>query len=387
MATTSLEIQLEELLSEDPASAMERERSTFDEIAAPFGHNLVFFGAGGTGRAALRSLRRAGIEPMAFTDNSAALWGTEIDGVRVLSPADAARQFGRSATFVVTVLWRSFSPIREQLVELSCLRVVPFLPLFWKHPIECLPHALVDLPHKVLSQKDDVWKAFALLSDDKSRREYVAQLRLRLLSDFDSLQPPSIHDQYFPDDLFALVANEVFVDCGAFNGDTIRAIIKRRMDFGRIVALEPDPINFERLEEYLRELPNAIRDKISPRRLAVGAAKSNVRFETAGTIASRASDQGELEVECDALDDILGDCAPTYVKMDVEGAELDALSGARRIMHQNSVLWALCVYHKFDDLWRVPLFISTHTQGYHFFLRKYTGDSVIYAIPRERLAS
>jgi FkbM family methyltransferase len=388
MAVVALEDQLEDLLSEPITSAMEREKSTFDELTAPF-EQIILFGAGNTGKKTLQVLRSHGIEPLAFADNAAAIWGQEIEGVRVLSPVDAAAKFGRSAVFVITILAGNFLLIRKQLVELSCSKVVSFLSLFWKHPLECLPYWLVDLPHRTLSQKNDVLKAFALLGDDESRREYVAQVRWRLLQDFDSLPPPSTRDQYFPDDLFTLEANEVFVDCGSFDGDTIRAILKRRTDFRGIVALEPDPINFNRLQQYLSELPNVIRDKILPLRLGVGAVKGKFRFEAAGNQGSNFSEQGEIEAECNALDNILDGYTPTYVKMDVEGAELDTLSGAIRIMHQNFAIWAVSLDHKSEDLWRLPLFISSHTHGYRFFLRKYIGeiwDTVCYAVPKHRMA-
>jgi FkbM family methyltransferase len=390
MATPSLETQLDALLGEDFASAIEREKTTFDELTAPFGRRLVLFGAGNLGRKVLRVLRSQGIEPLAFADDTTTLWGTKIDGVPVLSPVAAADQFGRSAAFVVTIFTRgsNLSSLRMRLLELSCVKVVPFLSLLWKYPHECLPHMAVDLPHRILRQKDDVRDAFILLGDDVSRREYVTQVRWRLLQDFDVFLPPISQEQYFPDDLFTLVAGEVFVDCGAFDGDTIRAIIKRRPDFGRIVALEPDPTNFQHLEEYLSELPSLIRDRISPLRLALGAVKGKVRFEAAGTEGSKISEQGEVEVECDVLDDLLDGCIPTYIKMDIEGAESDALRGATRVIHQNSAIWAVCLYHKPEDLWRVPLLINSCSDGYSFFLRKYqpeVWESVCYAVPSKRL--
>jgi len=393
MTTSSLDAQLEELLSEDAASAIERESSTFDEIIGPFQQRIVLFGAGNLGRKALRALRTHHIEPLAFSDNAAALWGTEIDGVKVLSPNDAAKQYGDSAVFFITIFspGSSFRATTPQLLGLSCVKVVSFLSLLWKYPLECLPHMLVDLPHRILRQKGDVWKAYTLLDDDTSRREYVAQVQWRLRQDFDVLPPPMIQEQqYFPDDLFTLRVGEFFVDCGAFDGDTIRAIIKRRTDFGRIVAFEPDPSTFERLEKCLSELRDDVREKISAHRLGIGATKGTVRFEAAGSLGSKISDQGEIEVECDVLDEFLDGSTPTYVKMDIEGAELDALRGAEKIMQQNATIWAVCVYHKPNDLWRVPLLIASHCKDHHFFLRKYEGEmweSVCYAVPSARLSA
>src|SRR5438128_2149246 len=101
-----LEASLQELLSEDVASAKKREQTMFDEQSAPFSERLVLFGAGGLGRKTLAGLRQVGIEPLAFADNNALLWGREVEGVRVLSPQVAAQEFADRATFVVSI-WRA----------------------------------------------------------------------------------------------------------------------------------------------------------------------------------------------------------------------------------------------------------------------------------------
>ncbi|MGD0518447.1 MAG: FkbM family methyltransferase [Thermoguttaceae bacterium] len=390
MTILSLEDQLEDLLSEPLTSAKERERSTFDELTAPF-EQIVLFGAGNMGRKALRILRSHGIEPLAFADNATAVWGQEIDGLKVLSPADAAHKFGQIAAFIVTVFSPGgyFLPIRRQLCECHCTKVVPLPPLCWKYPQEFLPHMLLDLPHRILQQKDDVRKAFSLLEDEASRSEYVAQVRWRLLQDYDALPPAIDQESYFPEDLFRLTQDEVFVDCGAYDGDTIKAFLRRRLDFGKILAYEPDPMNFARLESYLAELPSTIRDRISARRSAVGASKGKVRFEAGGTVGSKVSRQGEVEVECDTLDALLDVCDPTYVKMDIEGAELEALQGARKMIRRNCVTWAICLYHKPADLWQIPIFIHSHSTDYSFFVRKYMSEfweTVCYAVPKSRMA-
>src|SRR5437762_8365155 len=95
--------ELELLLSESPAAAMRRESEAFDQLAAPFEKRLVLFGAGGFGRRTLAGLRFLGIEPLAFADNNRQLWGRSVEGVRVVSPQDAAQEFGESAAFVLTI--------------------------------------------------------------------------------------------------------------------------------------------------------------------------------------------------------------------------------------------------------------------------------------------
>jgi hypothetical protein len=76
--------------------------------------------------------------------------------------------------------------------------------------------------------------------------------------------------------------------------------------------------------------------------------------------------------------------------MDIEGAELDALRGAERLLRRSEAMWAVCVYHKPEHLWQLPLFINEHSQGHRFFLRKYAGEiweTVCYAVPKSRLTN
>lgn len=379
-----LESQLEELLDETPASAKEREEATFDELV-PFQEGIVLFGAGNLGKKALRALRGNDIEPLAFSDNATPLWGAEVEGVKVLSPADAAARFGRSATFMVTTM--DHHSVRRQLLDSGCQRIAAFPSLFWKSPASFLPFFCLETPRQTLSHAARLRKAFGLWADIASRQEFLSQIAWRLLGDFDLLSPPVAGDQYFPEDLLALVPHEVFVDCGAFDGDTIRAILRRRTDFRCLVAIEPDPVNFGRLRKYLSELPDPLQDKVSPRKAGVGVTTGKVRFEVTGTDHSKVSEQGGLEVECIALTDLLEEHRPTFVKMDVEGAELPALLAARQAMRRSSAIWAVSVYHRPEDLWQIPLLMHSCLNGHRFFLRRHSPafyDLVCYAIPAKR---
>ena len=95
------------------------------------------------------------------------------------------------------------------------------------------------------------------------------------------------------------------------------------------------------------------------------------------------------EVECRSLDSALAGATPTYIKMDIEGAELEALAGARQTMARCRPVMAVCAYHKCDHLWIVPQLLKAANPDYHIFLRRYAEDcweTVYYAVPPERLA-
>lgn len=394
MGLSLYENQLEVLLSEPISAVLHRERFTFDEQTAPFDKSLVLFGAGSLGQKTLAGLRSLGIEPLAFADNNKSLWGKEINGIRVLSVNNAVDRFGTSAAFVITI-WRAGSTDRmidhqQQLIDLSCPKIIPFSYLYWKYPEVFLPHYALDLPHKVYQQAGEVRKVFSLWSDDASKNEFLAQLRWRMLMDFDSLPSPVSHGAYFPNDLVNILPEDVFVDCGAYNGDTIKDLLRVHGDsFKKIIAFEPDPANFQELQQFAHTLPANIRNRLELHQLATGLRKGRMHFEATGTGAS-AIGSGRVEVDCISLGEKLANERPLYIKMDIEGSEVDTLLGAQNLIRKELPVLAICAYHRQDHLWRIPALISSFSDQYRFYLRPHNlevWDLVCYAIPSNRLKS
>jgi FkbM family methyltransferase len=384
--------QLDILLSEEIKSVRKREQSSFDEMVVSEDNMIILCGAGGLGRKTLSGLRQIGREPILLTDNNKLLWGSNIEGIPVVSPEEAAEKYGQKAIFLITI-WNGQIPDTmnqccKQYIDLQCKYVVPFAYLFWKYPETFLPHYAFDLAHKVIEQTSDIKKAFSLFADDDSKKEYLAQIRWRLLLDFDCLPAPVKHEIYFPDDLVDILDDEVYVDCGAFDGDTLSSFLKRQSNkFGRYIAYEPDPINLEKLTAFTEGLSDDTRNKIQIFNNAVGSRKEKLFFNVTGTGASSVG-TGTLEVNCEKMDDQIMDLKPTFIKMDIEGVEPDALLGAKQIIQQYKPVLAICVYHAQNHLWSIPLFIYSLSKDYSFYLRPHlykVWDLVCYAIPNERL--
>jgi FkbM family methyltransferase len=386
----SLEAELDHLLDEDIWSVKDREQTAFDRLIAPFGKSLVLFGAGNLGRKILAELRKEGIEPRAFTDNNPLTWGRFIDGIEVLSPQDAAQKFCCQATFIVTI-WspgshHQFRETKRQLLFLNCTNVIPFLSVFWKFQEAFLPNCFLDLPHKIIDERDETKRAFLLWEDEPSRATYVSQLKWRMLENYDGLLGSCTDTQYFPD-ILKLRSDETFIDCGAYDGDTIRDFLKKTNEtFSTIHAFEPDPINFNKLSGFVSSF--SFKEKITLYQKAVSAQFESLRFSTTGTASSTINVKGQIEVESVPLDGILKKYNPTFVKMDIEGGEIDALMGAEKIIQESVPVLAICVYHRQNHLWKIPLLIKSFSEQYRFFLKAHQEDGwdvVCYAIPMMRL--
>ena len=347
--------------------------------------DLVIFGAGNLGRNIAQALRSGGNCPRAFCDNNPALWGKAIEGIAVMSPADAAAGFA-DAVFVVAIWHPSRTEgLRKHILflrSLGCKQVTTFIPVMWRYPERFLPNFFWDLPERLLADQDAIRAGRGLL-DDRGQQEFDRQLRFRTEGDPFSLVDPEPTEQYFPADFFRLSQEECFVDCGAYDGDTL-AIFDKECGghFRRYIALEPEPENLAKLKATVAG-DERLRERVDVHPYAVGSRREELRFSSAGD-GSGVSADGELVVQAIALDELLAEETPTYIKMDIEGFELDALAGAAECIRRCRPKLALCVYHRPDHLWRIPLAMHELLPGSRMTLRSYQQDgreTVCYCIP------
>jgi len=382
--------KLNDLLKKDVAAAVKRENTAFDRISKPFNNSLVLFGAGKVGRMSAESLKKIGIKPLAFVDNDCKKWGSYIRGIKVISPTDAARRFRTKAAFIITIwsLHSSTTAIVKQLKRLQCKRVIQFPALAWKYPRYFLPYYHLTLPSDILKEAADIKKASVFFKEAHSRKEFIGHLKL-LISPILSHSYPatSQKDEYFPFDIITRTDSEIFIDCGAFYGDTVRNFLQKNKKFKKIICFEPDPESFKKLKRFIKSMKKD-KDLIKIYKTAVGKNTGKVRFDAYGNDASTINDKGATRVDCVPLDSVLSECKPTYIKMDIEGAELDVLKGARKTIKKYTPILAICVYHKPSDLWQITSYIKSLYQGYSFFLRRYNEIGwglVCYAVPPSRL--
>lgn len=432
-----LENILRRIEAEPPDAVRARERCTFDDLASPLGERLVLFGAGPLGKDVLAGLRKAGVEPLAFADNklggerrealdqkreadsrrkgdrrrkekgflgentssgyplndSPSTLGTgdlsheQVMGLPVLSATEAVELYGKNACFVVTIY--QGSSVRRQLAALGCQRVVACAPLLWKYADIFIPQCGLELPHRFREQCHNIRHCYATLGDELSKRDLREQLLWRYWLDFSALSPPlDASDTYFPRDLLSPVPNEVFVDCGSFDGDSIRSFNRHwGGEFRHAFAFEPDPANRGALATNVEAME--IGDRVTVMPYAVGNINGQVSFALNSSASSHVTTQDAgATVECRRLDDIEWPVAPTYIKMDIEGAEPEALAGGSELLRRHQPVLAVCTYHRSEHLWQIPNLIRSISPEYHVFSRRYAEEyweGVCYAIPKHRL--
>lgn len=218
----------------------------------------------------------------------------------------------------------------------------------------------------------------SFLNDKKSQTIFEKIISNRNNGNFDYSDIYE-ENQYFVADIVTLGTEEVFIDAGAYNGDTIEALIEKTNNcYKKVYTFEPGEKSFDIIQ---RKFSN--NEKIEPYKVGLWRKKDILLFEDNGVeLGNKLDAQGNIKVTVDALDNLIVDEAVTFIKMDIEGAELEALEGAKNIIVNHKPTLAISIYHKYDDLWEIPLYIKSLVPEYKLFLRHHSlvnSDTVLYA--------
>jgi FkbM family methyltransferase len=221
-------------------------------------------------------------------------------------------------------------------------------------------------------------KVMGLLADETSRRIFDAIVGYRITGDIRLLEPYVDLILFYPTDLFTLGKDETYVDGGAYTGDTIELFIERTAGaFNRVIAFEPDPHNFARLAKRFEG-----EKRVEPKNLGLFSRKDVLKFSSSDERASGIAEDGDISVPVTSIDTEI-DGPVTFIKMNIEGAELEALNGARNTIQKWKPRLCVSGYHKASHLWEVPLLIRELYPDYKLYLRQHDGgviESTFYAL-------
>jgi len=380
MTQTKPAIQLENILIKPKEHYITKIKERFGEFDVDQFSHTVLFGAAEMGKIYIDLCQKNKIEVLAVCDNDVSKSGSFIDGVRIIS-VEKLLEFPKDTPIIITTIYDD--EVYQQLVSLGFARVLTGAYLSVMHADKFYnPHWLNSI-NDILNQKNEVSRCFNILDDDDSRNNFLNIIQYRLSLDRSYIKKimRPVEEEYFDKDIISLSSKEIFVDGGAYTGDTIANFLQITGGrFETIHSYEPDAASFAKLKEYIDSLADS-RIFIYP--LALGESSGSVKFSNCGALGSRISETGGIAVRIVDLDSNLNHTGPTFIKLDVEGWELEALKGAQKIIISHLPKLAVCVYHKPDDLWKVPLFLNDTFPKYRFFIRHYSPflyDTICYAI-------
>lgn len=222
-----------------------------------------------------------------------------------------------------------------------------------------------------------------VLGDEMSVALYDSILKYRINGQVEDLpQPIDLSEQYLPKDLSTPPKNLLMVDLGACQGENLEYFLNSGRKFQLCFMLEPDDGNLKVLRSQVMDLD--IKNTIILQ-LAAWSSTQMLKFKFVANGSSVVNVQSNEFAFGIALDDLLKNTPINYIKMDIEGSELDALKGGEKIIKRDLPHLAISVYHKPSDLWEIGLYLfSIHGNKYKYYIRNYghqTFDTVLYAIP------
>ncbi len=266
--------------------------------------------------------------------------------------------------FLLVIAFASESPkVLAYFKELAAVHetVAPHLPLFRGDKI-------VDWDW-LQTYASELQQVYDKLADDWSRKVFAAALNYKLSGKPQYLWECETERRNDLKELFDWSGQEFYADLGAYNGDTVKEFLElTEGQYKNIVAVEPDRRNYKKLVAFA-EASGLKNFKIVE--AAIWSEKTELAFSDSGGRQSTLLSNKKRMVQTVDLDTLLGTSSATYIKMDVEGAELEALQGSVRQLNANKPKLFLAAYHHDIDLFMLPLFLWRRVPEYKIYLRKH----------------
>jgi|WetSurMetagenome_2_1015567.scaffolds.fasta_scaffold00190_22 FkbM family methyltransferase len=381
---------------------------------------VVLFGAGSAGKELLPILKLHGVHPVCFCDNNPSRAGELHCGLPVVSLLDLRREHKDSLIVVTAGACRN--EIKEQLTNNGFKREKVLsvsnneAMIFYTHLAQWY------WPEEdLLSNEKELLEAYNSLSDQKSRDIFISRIALFTAgADYQSFRNFILkysdvqHNQdtdfqefatstnfdceaflQFNNDVLKLCDNEVLIDGGAYAGDSALEFIdtcaRKHLTYRKIICFEPDSKTYAKLQKntaYCRD--------VWLRPFGLWSHSSTIKFAGSDVMkpgSTKIISQGDnnvnpasttTEIPTTSIDEEFPDETITLIKMDIEGAEMEALRGAMKTIKRLRPKLIVSAYHKRNDLFEIPLLIHEMDQNYKLYYRHFSanfGETTLFAIP------
>lgn len=330
-------------------------------------NDISIFGTGDFAKKVYNKLVQEQFNVVNFFDNNSSLQGKKLFNLDILSPdmIDC-----NTSKIVIASSWT-----QEISKQLKTLNVEFFVLDPWFET--CAKFSLNN------DDMDILYSLYNNLADEESKETLLSIINYRI--DATPLLQ-SNYEQYFHKYIYP-EENDILIDGGSYDGDTIRALKKRNIKNLEVHCFEPDVSNYTKLESE----SNNSSFKICINNLGLWNDNTTLKFsssnETIG-YGCKIKDEGDISINTTSIDNycVEHNIKPTYIKLDVEGAEYNTLIGAKKIISEETPKLAVSVYHKYKDLWELYNLINSINPNYEFYLGQHRDnwfETILYARKKE----
>lgn len=273
-------------------------------------------------------------------------------------------------------------PVKPQEVFIvDYVTDVAFTDYFTRHGIEVLAPVYVDEQPRyfafIMKHLPELYAVHEMLADDESRNVFRAVVKGRLtgkISDYRYAPEP----QYFLDG-FTPSAGDIAIDGGAYDGATSANFAKLG---AKVFAFDMDTKN------YKKSLPRADEFGFTIENLGLSDHVGEENYFSSDTASQKDPEGNRIGKFIDLDTYVAQKNLPRvdYIKLDIEGSELDMLHGATKTIARCKPKMAVSAYHLAEDLWQLALYIKSLRPDYEFAFRHYKIDGKDYILDNDQCA-
>lgn len=244
------------------------------------------------------------------------------------------------------------------------------------------PPFIDDFKDDFIKNKNLYENTYNLLADEKSKKIFEKVINFKISYDLTFMEGfTNDHEsQYFDKEIIPDIKKIRFVDGGGYVGDTLREIIKNYPDFEKIYCVEPNSLHINIAKRDFEQY-----EKIEFINCGIGS--KEVKEEKSDEVQNNCAHDYQA-TNINSIDNLIKKRVD-YIKLDIEGAEQDAIIGAKETISKYKPILAICVYHKAEDWYKIPQLVLEIEKSYDVFLRHYMEgiyETVIYFIPKSKLS-
>lgn len=339
------------------------------------GETVVLFGAGTIGIQNLNVIKEISKVNIVFCDNNKSKQGISIEGICVISFRELLNNYKNSRIIITSVLYYDeiLMQLEDNKLDKNVINPFDVLLIYFEYR---------DYYKLIEENEAEFRNVYELLSDEYSKKIFIERLNYCITGNPNYLiSLKSNEEQYFEDDIINLTKDEVFIDGGGYTGDTVISFLKKtNSEFKRIYSFEPEKSKHEEFKKNFSSFENI---ELIP--YGLWEKEDILSFDSQNDSSSCISESGDTHIQVTSIDEILHGDEATFIKMDIEGAELAALRGAKNTIRNYKPKLAICVYHKPLDIIEIPKLIKAMEPSYKLYLRHYSkfhSDTILYAISK-----
>lgn len=351
---------------------------------------VILYGAGSGGRSGYEYLISQGVKNIFCFCDDYCISKEKVKGLQIKTIEEVDQEL---EAYIVVITCRDVVGVKKKLQakKLVNLKNILFLNVLVTNDVFDYKIYRAEKYHEyVLRNKTKFEDIYNSLGDELSRLAYQNIINYRINEDNELLnESVTSSKHYFEKDIINLSNNEVFLDIGSYIGDTVKLFLQEvKYEYKKIICVEPDTKNYTQLTAYLED--NHVKNSSVYNKGIWSKEGKLIFYSSASEGSSLVFENNAYKVEDThyveviSVDEITKREGPvSFIKIDVEGAEMECLKGAIETIRRDKPILAIAAYHKRQDMIEIPEFIKSIDENYEIYFRHYRNDAcdtLFYAI-------